>query len=206
MSTLPDPCGVAFKEWSGICRALAEGRQVVIVRKGGIADGPGGFAPEHPDFWLYPTEVHQAQHGLREGWGERPAASAPDSVGPVAISALAHVEHLRHLDSEDLLPALEPFHVWTLETLRKRFHYRKPGLWLLGVRVLRTDQRRTIIPTALQLGCKSWVPLDPPLDTTGLQPVLDDPEWDERMQMLLAAIEPGPVARRRSPQDFGTTA
>jgi hypothetical protein len=77
---------------------------------------------------------------------------------------------------------------------------------LLGVRIFHTHGRRTIIPTALQLGCKSWVTLHPPLDTSGLQPVLNDPDWDERMQRLLAAIGPGPLVGRPSPQHLGTTA
>ena len=58
-------CAVAFKEWAGICDALGAGRQCVILRKGGIAEGPGGFAPEHDAFWLYPTRVHEAEQGLR---------------------------------------------------------------------------------------------------------------------------------------------
>ena len=62
---LPETCPIAFKEWAGVCAALAEGRQSLIVRKGGIAEGPRGFAPEHDVFWLYPTQVHQAEQGLR---------------------------------------------------------------------------------------------------------------------------------------------
>ena len=37
---LPETCSIAFKEWAGVCAALAEGRQSLIVRKGGIAEGP----------------------------------------------------------------------------------------------------------------------------------------------------------------------
>ena len=33
----------AFKEWAVICRALAEGRQALILRKGGIAEAGGDF-------------------------------------------------------------------------------------------------------------------------------------------------------------------
>ena len=68
---LPDSCSVAFKEWAGVCDALADGRQSLILRKGGIAEGPRGFVPEHSTFWLYPTRVHEAGQGLRV---DRPAA------------------------------------------------------------------------------------------------------------------------------------
>ena len=37
----------AFKEWAIVVDALGRGRQSVILRKGGIAEGRGGFRPEH---------------------------------------------------------------------------------------------------------------------------------------------------------------
>src|SRR5947208_2895526 len=52
---------IAFKEWAVICRALAEGRQALILRKGGIAEDGGRFRPEHDRFLLYPTHFHE-QH------------------------------------------------------------------------------------------------------------------------------------------------
>ena len=64
------PCAVAFKEWAAVCAALAAGRQALILRKGGIAEGPGGFRPEHDRFWLLPTRFH-----------ERPDKLQPDDAG-----------------------------------------------------------------------------------------------------------------------------
>ena len=62
------PCVVdlrnAFKEWAVICRALAEGRQSLILRKGGIAEEGGRFRVEHTGFWLYPTYAHQQKAGI----------------------------------------------------------------------------------------------------------------------------------------------
>ncbi|HUR54032.1 MAG TPA: DUF1802 family protein, partial [Gemmataceae bacterium] len=52
---------IAFKEWAVICRALAEGRQSLILRKGGISEVGGEFRPEHESFLLYPTLFHE-QH------------------------------------------------------------------------------------------------------------------------------------------------
>src|SRR5580658_2611839 len=56
---------IAFKEWAVICRALAEGRQALILRKGGVAETGGVFQPEHSRFWLYPTFVHQQREGIK---------------------------------------------------------------------------------------------------------------------------------------------
>ena len=50
MNPLPDDCAIAFKEWAGVCQALGDGRQTIIVRKGGIDEGPAGFRPEHRGF------------------------------------------------------------------------------------------------------------------------------------------------------------
>ena len=48
-----------FKEWAVIVEALGQGEQIVILRKGGIAEGRDGFRAEHERFWLFPTRFHQ---------------------------------------------------------------------------------------------------------------------------------------------------
>src|SRR3954449_9255456 len=89
---LPATCGIAFKEWAGVCDALLEGRQSLIVRKGGIAEGPRGFAPEHEAFWLYPTHVHEAEHGLRGAAAPSPPVGEPP--GTILLRALGVVESI----------------------------------------------------------------------------------------------------------------
>jgi hypothetical protein len=93
-----------------------------------------------------------------------------------------------------------------METLRKRFHYRRPGLWVLGVRVFHSNNPLTIVPTAEQLGCKSWVTFDPPLATEGLRPALDDLAWDDQLRSLLAAVEPGRQASLQANMKLGRNA
>jgi hypothetical protein len=193
MSLLPQQCAIAFKEWSQICQVLADGRQTLIVRKGGIREGPGGFSPDHWTFWLYPTYVHQAQQGLRVREPE-PLREISSPTDPVSIRALAVVELIWHLSSETQLLALAPFHIWSLETIRSRFTYRLPGLWVLGVRVFRQDQPWTLTPSVEQLGCKSWVLLDAPLRTTLLRPALDDDAWMEQIGSLREALGPDAAA------------
>jgi hypothetical protein len=188
--SLSESCNVAFKEWAGVCEALADGRQSLILRKGGIAEGPGGFVPEHARFWLYPTYVHQAEQGLRTVSEDAlPARPAP---GTVAIRALVLVETIAFLDRPEVLPALELWHVWTEETVAKRFQYRKPGLWVLGVRVYRRPDPWTVAETPEYTGCKTWVQLDTPLSTGGLVPVLDSQEHARRLQGLREVLAPVP--------------
>ena len=57
---------IAFKEWAVTVRALAEGEQLLTLRKGGIREPDKHFQLEHERFFLYPTFDHQAAHLVRE--------------------------------------------------------------------------------------------------------------------------------------------
>ena len=181
---LPETCAIAFNEWAGVCDALASGRQAQILRKGGIEEGPRGFVPEHPVFWLYPTFVHEAEQGLKSA----STIARPADAGAVPIGALAVVESVDRVDDLDILLGLDALHAWTEETVRKRFEYRKPGLWVLGVRVYRRDEPWTVEVTPAQLGCKSWVPLERPLATAGLAPARSEDEASTDRRRLAAAL------------------
>jgi hypothetical protein len=194
MVNLPQSCNIAFKEWSGVCDALIDGRQTVILRKGGISErgGPGHFAPEHSEFWLYPTWTHQSEHGLRSWDKPEPqrARSAPNPDGSIPIRGLVLIELAGFLTSETDLPALREFHCLDDETIWKRFHYRVPGLWVLGARVFRRDAAFSVMPVPQQAGCTSWVLLDDPLPTCGLEPVVDESDWAKRCDRLRPIICP----------------
>ena len=56
---------VGFKEWARVCDHLATGVTSLILRKGGIAEGRGGFDFGHTDFWLFPTFFHNEDEGLK---------------------------------------------------------------------------------------------------------------------------------------------
>jgi hypothetical protein len=180
----PDSCAVAFKEWAGVCDALGAGRQSLILRKGGVSEGPGGFRPDHPAFWLYPTHVHEAEQKLRTP----PIAPAVETPGVVAIDALAVVEWTGRVERVEQLEAIEGLHDWTEETVRNRFHYRNPGLWAIAVRVFRRAGPWALPVTPAHLGCKTWVPLESPRPTSGLTPVLDDEESLARLDRLRSAL------------------
>jgi hypothetical protein len=70
----------------------------------------------------------------------------------------------------------------------RRFHYRKPGLWVLGVRVYRRSLPHQIVVSDHHAGCKTWVDLDPPLPTAGCTPVVDDAEASRQGARLDAAL------------------
>ena len=152
----------AFKEWASICGALASGVQSIILRKGGIAEANGAFTPGHSPFWLYPTYSHQQAEGIK------PHAlpflhEADRDRSPRGILRLTHyaevsaVYRVRHL-AQAL--ALEPLHQWSEQTVRQRFAYRKPGLYVLAVRVYRVPEANDIADLPEYEGCKTWVELN----------------------------------------------
>ena len=186
MIDVPPFCGVGFKEWSGVCEALATGRQTLILRKGGIAEDGGVFRPEHRVFWLFPTRLHESQQGLREESSIIEPSNDDPSIVP--IQSLGVVDSVHLIEREQDLESLQSFHVWTDETVHKRFHYRRPGIWVLGVRIWNRAEAELIRTTTEQLGCKTWVPLDPPISTAGLIAALEDEAWRVEAERLRAAI------------------
>ncbi len=174
-------CGRGFKEWEGVCAALGSGRQVLIFRKGGVAEDHGLFVPDRDRFWLYPTRVHEAEQGLREGFGGR---STVENRREITIDLFARVETIKRVDDWKTLVNLYSEHIWTEATIRKRFDYREPGLWCMIVRVYRSEPAWSIAVDAAAAGCKTWVEIPTPTDCVRLNPVIDDAEFSERVARI----------------------
>jgi hypothetical protein len=166
----------AFKEWAIICQLLAEGRQAVILRKGGINETGGQFHVEHRRFWLYPTYVHQQRCGMKPGltelleWVEasRPAARI------VRLTHFAEVARVYRIDDLESALALQDLHGWADETIRQRFAYRTPGLFMLAVRVWQAAGPSELAEPPEYAGCKSWVQLEREIPIEGGRPVLSE--------------------------------
>lgn len=172
---------VAFKEWAVICRALAAGRQSVILRKGGIAETGGEFRPEHPRFLLLPTYFHEQQRaGIKpEYLPELDAAEADrPPPGTLRFTHVADVTAVRKLTDLSAALAIDPAHAWTPETVRQRFHYRAPGLYLMTVRVSALPAPVEVRDRTEYAGCKTWVELADDVPIAGATPVLTDAVFD----------------------------
>ncbi|HVJ85794.1 MAG TPA: DUF1802 family protein [Caulifigura sp.] len=163
----------ALKEWAAVCLALADGRQSLLIRKGGIAEGPGGFRLDRDEFWLYPTQFHQSADQLADGTQEllqRVAAAGP-LQGRLLIETYAVVKEVAFVSEESGLDALAGRHVLSPEVVRQRFHYRRPGLFVAAVDVFRLPRPTELPDQPAYAGCHSWVELDHPLATAELTPV-----------------------------------
>lgn len=183
-------CSIALKEWSVLCTALAEGNSLLLLRKGGLAEGPRGFTVEHSEFWLLPTRFHQSAEELAPELAPRlaEAAAAAPPAGTLQLDLYAEVADLFRVEREEDLGRLEGRHGLSLQTARERFHYRRPGLTVLLLRVSRRPSPWTIPDRPEYGGCHSWVPLDRSLPTTGLVPVMSAEAFESRRAELLAAL------------------
>jgi hypothetical protein len=85
---------------------------------------------------------------------------------------------------------LEGLHLWSEHTVRQRFAYRSPGLFVLPVRVFRVSQPHLIQETSAYAGCRSWVELTEGLSTANAQPVLDDATFTTVLRQLDAVLNP----------------
>jgi hypothetical protein len=170
---------VAFKEWAVICEALAAGRQSLILRKGGISEEGGEFRPEHSEFLLYPTYFHEHRSGIKPEFLPLLAAAeaAKPPAGTVRFTHFVRVESVTYVAPLESALALDPLHAWTPEVVKQRFNYRTPGLFMFTVRVFKLIQSVEEAERPEYAGCKTWVKLDTPVDTTGAAPVLSDGEF-----------------------------
>lgn len=158
------PSDFALKEWAVVVDALADGRQTITLRKGGIAEKHGAFDVEAEAFFLFPTFLHQDPGAIREEERFRFAQVAPPPEGAVLLPARARILDVREVPDETTARALAAETIWTEDYLARRFHLMpKRPLFALRLEVERLDPPQRIPARAEYDGCASWVRL---LDAT----------------------------------------
>jgi hypothetical protein len=177
----------ALKEWAVVCRALEQGRQSVLLRKGGIIEETRDFSLVERRFLLFPTYEHQDVNSVQDGyrtWFNDTLADRP-TADVVRLSSWAEVTDLFLTHDLDAMLDLADMYAWSEDYIRMRMAYkpRKP----MNVVVVRTH----MLPCSVDVpvlehfaGCKSWVPLDEPVPLTGSAVVVDDAEHDRRVSLI----------------------
>jgi hypothetical protein len=171
----------ALKEWSAAVHALLDGRQRVLLRKGGI--GEKRFELAAREFLLFPTVAHSHAERVRSEHQDLLAPAAADSTDDeLVIRAVAKVVATVPVNRPDGLSAIEDLHIWTADSVRAdRLDFRpKHKLAVLVVSVVPLAEPVCIIRTPEYAGCKSWVELP-------VRPSLAAPVHDEAALAAVAA-------------------
>jgi hypothetical protein len=198
---------IALKEWAVTVRALAEGEQLLTLRKGGIREENRHFEIEHDRFFLYPTFDHQAGGLVRESHHPELERALEEGVWPdgeppqnllfgdgeipqpdrVRIRAWAEVAASYLITDPRCVDALTPYHVCTGDYASKRLEWkRRHPLHVILLRTYRIPRPVTVKVRDEYGGCKSWVELHRQLPFEGT-PVLSDDEF-ERAAAEIEAI------------------
>lgn len=190
MSEIEPLNDIALKEWSILCRAIGEGRQSLLLRKGGILDKRGEFEVEHEEFLLFPT-YHHAKPGdvideVRGELDELRKNAPPESE--VHFDVVARVVETFWVPERESFDKLAGHHLYSKAAIDYRFNYRRPGIWVLALRAYRLPETIVVPNTNTYVGCVSWVDLDEAIDTSGATPVLGDEEFARELAFIREAL------------------
>jgi HPt (histidine-containing phosphotransfer) domain-containing protein len=107
----------------------------------------------------------------------------------VRIDLFARVADVMRLDREESLEGIAAQHVYGERLLRERFHYRRPGLWLLAVQIFRAPSTMEMTSWPKLAGCHSWVELPRALSTDGLSAVLEPSAFASQVAQLRECLD-----------------
>ena len=200
---------IAFKEWAVTVRALAEGEQLLTLRKGGVHEPTKQFELDHNRFFLYPTFDHQRSDLVREShrpelrraleegvWAEgEPPAWAVTSHGSipqpdrVRIRAWAEVAGCWTVSDRRAVDALSPYYVWTPDYAEKRLAWkRRHPLHVVLLRTYRIPRPVTVKVRDDFGGCRSFLEITRDLPFEGT-PVLSDEEFERASEEIGSIAE-----------------
>ena len=188
-SLLPASCSTALKEWAVAIRALREGRQVFLLRKGGIREAEGEFMVEARDVLLFPTFEHQMEQAgtlqpCYEAWLTDEQQRRPEGES-VRIGAFASITDILIVQNFEALFALKSQHIFSDAFLKFRVDNdsHKP-LYCLFLRAYDLAQPVTLPMEMNYYGCRSWIELTESVSLEGAAPALSDHTYAERVRVI----------------------
>lgn len=162
----------ALKEWKSVIDALGRGEQIVLIRKGGLADETFGIEAER--FYLFPTNYHDAG-------GAEPAH--------LRITHWAEVVKTWQIRDAAMLQRLEWLTILDAEAIETRYRFRPDqAINVIAVRAYRLAKPVDVIMKPEYSGCRSWVSIDEEIDIDGSVPVLSDQKLDAQINAIDALI------------------
>lgn len=181
----------ALKEWSAAVHALLDGRQTVLLRKGGIHEKRFEVAADVAQmrFLLFPTVAHSHAERVRPEHRDLLEAAASDSTeDAVVLRAGARVVAAIAVERPEGLTDIAPLHIWTAQSVQEdRLDFRprhRLTVLVVSAAPLTTPVRLDRAPE--YRGCSSWVPL--PVSPTWGTPVHDDEALDAVAQQVRDSV------------------
>ncbi|MEH3142938.1 MAG: DUF1802 family protein [Mycobacterium kyogaense] len=162
-----------LKEWSAAVHALLDGRQTVLLRKGGIHEKR--FEVAAPRFLLFPTVAHSHLDRMRPEHRDLLEQAAADSTDDqIVVRAGARVIDAIEVTRPENLDEIAAEHIWTADSVREdRLDFRpRHRLTVLVVSAAALTEPVTLPRTPDYRGCTSWVSL--PVTPQWGPPVHDD--------------------------------
>lgn len=183
----------AFKEWAVVVDALERGEQILILRKGGLHEGRGGFAVAASEFLLFPTLYHQQHELVME-----PAASrfgdlkaAWPGEDRIRFSSWARVESAWNVVTLEQARSLRGLHGWKDEVVEQRFDWGKTrSLHVIAVRVFCLAEAQTLRMLESYGGCKSWVEIEQSISTLGSRPAVGEDTFRATLGEVVSLLGP----------------
>lgn len=171
----------ALKEWATVVKALENGNQTILLRKGGILETASGFNVESKKFLLFPTYEHQDNSSLKSqyyGYLSDARENKPKE-GTNQITSFAEVVEEKDLNSIQKIEELSSFHILSDSYVTERMNWmpEKP----MKVMFLKVFKMPTIDVPILPdyQGCKSWIELN--VNSESGKPVLGDGEIQQKL-------------------------
>ncbi|WP_276357507.1 DUF1802 family protein [Cohnella caldifontis] len=188
---------IALREWAVAVRALEQGRQAVVLRKGGIAEETREFRLESPRFYLFPSYEHQKPHLIKPEAArdlEAVRQEAESLPGRVRITCFAEAAEDIEITDAETLRRLNDLHIWTEDYAEERLKWKKTKpLHVLVLRVYRLAEPAEVPLREAYAGCKSWLRVEEGLPPPLPVPVLDDRRFAELTDAVFRAVRGSPA-------------
>jgi hypothetical protein len=179
------PNHTALKEWASVISAIEAGDQILLIRKGGIADPRFGLEADR--FYLLPTYLHQEEKQFKPEARCHLEATRIEGGEPAraAISSWCEVAATFSVRELGPLLRLEPFVIFTASTIEERFRFRaEQAVHVIAVRAWTLPAPVEIAVQPAYKGCRSWISLDEEIDIAGSRQVLESGELERRIALI----------------------
>ncbi len=179
------PNHTALKEWAAVISALRSGDQIVLVRKGGIADPEFGVEAER--FYLFPTYLHQKEKQFRPEYVHHFTATDRPGGEPeeVTVDTWCEVAGVWRVTDLELLRKLGDRVIFTDETFEERYRFRPDqAVHVIAVKAFALPEGVKVRNLPLYAGCRSWISVEEEIDVTGSVPAISDALLAEKLDAL----------------------